>query len=131
MNEILIKDLKYVSQFYDVLLDDFNRFVVITDFRLPPGYNFELSAVLITIPNDYPISPLGIGKNRVYLPISLRYQGRELADFHPNSSPPFTAPGCRAWGWWCYEQVKWNPKLDSFHEFLEMLRADLTNPRTR
>ena len=37
MNETLVRDLRALSLVYVILLDDSDRFMIITDFCLPPG----------------------------------------------------------------------------------------------
>ena len=95
-DDILTRHLKRLSEHYPLWLDDDYRFVIVQDVRLPPGYNYQNTDFLIEIPPDYPLSPPGIGDNRIYTYGDLRFQGRELVDLHSHqdirSTPCRTRP---------------------------------------
>jgi hypothetical protein len=98
--------------------------VIVHDFVLPPGFNRQTMDVLIELPRDYPLTPPGLAK-RVYLPNDLRYRGRKLVDLHL-----WTTPGWGNWAYFCYNRINWDPQRDDLVRFLEMIRADLTDPKT-
>jgi ubiquitin-protein ligase len=125
MNEKrLINDIKQLSYIYPLAVDEENNGVIIKNFNLPKGYNRNTTSVLLEIPNNYPITPPGVGKARIYLPMGLRFNGKTPCDYHEYSGPD-------NWAWWCYEWIKWNPRIDNFVTFLELLRAHMTNPKTK
>jgi ubiquitin-protein ligase len=111
-------------------MPDGYEFVVVAGFKLPPGYNVPLTSILLEIPSDYPLSPPGIGNNKAYISPHLRYNGRQLRDVHSNLSPSYPTLGFGPWAWLCYTEIRWNPVGDDLIRFLEMMRADLTNPPT-
>ena len=96
--------------------------------KLPPGYNLAVTSVLVEIPSDYPLSPPGIGGNRVYVSPWLRFRSRTIRDVHPDRTPSYLTPGSGPWAWWCYQEIRWYPVRDNLIRFMEMFRADLTNP---
>jgi hypothetical protein len=104
--------------------------LVTNDLSLPPGYGRCSSDLLIVLPSDYPLSPLGVAENRVYVSATLRFKGRRLRDLHEEATPPLRTPGFGPFAWLCYERVDWLPQRDNLIRFVEMLRADLTNPAT-
>ena len=126
--EIIKAHLKRLSYGYPLFVDDGFRFFVARRCRLPPGFNVSTTDVLVYIPEDYPATPPGVTKSgRVYVPPGLRFRGRRLRDVHEDVNPPDGTD----FGWLCYEWVKWDPCKDDFVKFLEMVRADLTNPPTK
>lgn len=122
---ILSRHLLILSHAYTIALDDDLRWFIAHNFRLPLGYDRPETSVLVTLPRDYPISPPGLGNSRVYLPPDLLYHGEELQDLHPSD-----APAWGEWAWFCYQDIRWDPRRDNLMTFLEMVRADLTNPST-
>jgi hypothetical protein len=101
------------------------RWIIVRDFRLPPGFNYFCTDVLVEIPQDYPCSPPGVAAH-VYLSPKLRFKGQELQDLHEG-----TTPGWGDWAWFCYSKIDWDPNRDDLIKFMEMVRADLTNPGTK
>lgn len=126
----LERDLLNLARGCPLWIDDDYRYVVVDELLLPPGYSCSTTRLLITLPPDYPLSPLGVGDNRVYLPPTLRFRGRQLRDLHPWTEPRFPTPRFGPWAWFCYERVEWIPDHDNLIRFVEMVRADLTKPRT-
>lgn len=122
---ILSRHLRILSHAYTIVVDDDSRWFIAHNFRLPPGYDRAETSVLVTLPHDYPISPPGIGDSRVYLPPDVLYRGMDLRDLHPSD-----APAWGEWAWFCYQEIRWDPARDNLMTFLEMVRADLTNPPT-
>ena len=118
----LKKDLSDLSCVYPVAVDDEFEHIVIKDFNLPPGYNWDFIPVLLELPKDYPESPLGVGESHVFVPMGLRFQGRIPGDYHKKRGPN------EKWAWWCYEWIKWDPCKDNFITFFELLRAHMTDP---
>ena len=123
------RDLEALSRGYPLLVDDDDRWFVAQRFRLPPGYNSRSISVLVKLPRRYPMTPPGIGAARVFVPSSLRFHGQELRDLHPGTKPSF-GPRTVDWAWLCYEHIDWDPHHDDLIKFLEMVRADLTDPPT-
>jgi hypothetical protein len=121
---LLEQQLEVLAVAYTASLSSDGRYLFIYDFLLPPGYDRATTEVLIELPPDYPLSPPGI-THRIYLPPSLRYRGRRLDDLHLN-----VTPGWGSWAWFCYRRIDWDPLRDDLVHFLEMMRADLTNPKT-
>ncbi|MDA1278409.1 MAG: hypothetical protein O2960_30830 [Verrucomicrobia bacterium] len=126
----LERDLGELSHAFQLWIDEDNEFVVVSGVRLPPGYNTRQIDVLIELPDDYPFSPPGVADSPVYLPPNLRFRGRALDDLHKFRTPCCETPGFGPWAWFCYEDVQWSPENDNLIKFLEMIRADLTNPET-
>jgi hypothetical protein len=124
----LEKHLRRLSCAFQLQVADNYRFVIVGGVRLPPGYNHTLTSVLVEIPSDYPLSPPGIGNNRVYVSPRLRFRGRTLKDVHPDARPSYPTPGSGDWAWWCYQEIRWDPVRDDLIRFMEMFRVDLTNP---
>lgn len=124
----LEEHLKALSRHYVLSIDDDCRFIIVNRVRLPPGYNAEETDVLIELPEDYPLSPPGIGENYVFVPASLRFRGCRLKDIHPDVTPTYSTKGRTPWAWWCYEDIRWDPCRDDLIKFLEMLRSDMTTP---
>jgi len=122
--ERLKTDLRRLSYAYAVAVDDDYKSIIVKDFNLPPGYNRGQIPVMLKIPSRYPEDAPGIGQARVYVPDDLRYRGKKPEDFHDTSGPD-------GWAWWCYEWINWNPCKDNLITFFEMLRAHMTNPKTR
>lgn len=116
-------DLRNLSYVYLVALDDDCKSIIVKDFNLPPGYNYDSIPILLKLPRDYPESPPGIGEAEVYVPAKLRFRGKEPEDFHVSCGPS------DKWAWWCYEKIDWNPCKDNLITFFELLRAHMTNPK--
>ena len=123
--------LKVLSMQFPLWVDDNSLFVIVGKLKLPPGYNHTLTQLLIELPDDYPLSPPGIGDCLVYVDPNLRFGMRELRDVHPSHRPTYQTPGFGPWAWWCYEMINWNPNRDNLTTFVAMVRADLTNPPTK
>lgn len=130
-DDTLSRHLKQLSQYYPLWLDDEYRFVIVQDVRLPPGYNYREIDFLVRLPSDYPLSPPGIGNNQIYTYSDLRYRGRSLEDLHVNIHPTFTVQDQEQWAWFCYERIEWSIFTDDLVGFMEMVRADLTDPRLK
>jgi hypothetical protein len=128
---LLEKHCRRLSRHHPLWIDDDYAFVIVGHVLLPPGYNLERTNLLIELPDDYPVSPPGIGDFRVYVSPHLRFQGRELKDLHLYITPSYTTLGFGPWAWWCYQSVRWYPKRDNLIRFVEMIRADLTDPPTK
>ena len=77
------------------------------------------------MPRDYPLCPPGIGTH-TYVSPDLQFNGRQLRDVHAG-----VTPGWGRWAWLCYQSIHWDPHRDDLVTFMEMVRADLTNPPTR
>lgn len=122
---ILTQHLQTLAVAYGLSTSEDYRYVWLSGFRLPPGFNYRATDVLLTLPGDYPLSPPGIGDSRVYVSPHLRFAGRRLQDLHEN-----VTPGWGDWAWLCYQRIDWHPWQDDLAKFLEMVRADLTNPPT-
>ncbi len=125
-SQILTSHLRALSTAYPLTMANDYSWLRVHEFKLPPGFSWFYSDVFLEIPVDYPLSPPGVGSSRIYLPAKLRYQGRRLKDLYEN-----VTPGVQGWAWFCYQWVKWDPFEDDLIKFLEMVRADLTNPATR
>lgn len=126
------RDLQDLSRAgFSLWIDDQYEFVIVEGVALPPGYNYDAIPVLIELPPRYPMTPPGLGAHRVYVPKSLRYRHHKLEDVHPWQTPDKATPGWGPWAWWCYQQIRWNPCRDNFITFIEMLRANLTDPELK
>ncbi len=130
-DDALTRHLKRLSDHYPLWLDDDYQYVIVQDVRLPPGYNYEQINFLIEIPSDYPLSPPGIGDNRIYTHCGLRFLGCELNDLHGTSHPKYPVSDRDRWAWFCYEEIRWSPLRDDLTGFMEMVRGNLTNPRLK
>jgi hypothetical protein len=127
----LDRQLKDLSRAYRHLwIDDSNRFVIVEGIKLPPGYNQSQTELLIELPGDYPCSPPGVGSSHVYVPHGLRYKDKRVRDIHEYSQPSFRTEGFGPWAWWCYESITWDPFRDNLIKFVEMVRANMTDPPT-
>jgi hypothetical protein len=125
----LERDLVHLSVASPLWINQDNR-LVIAVLNLPPRFNRSSTELLLQIPADYPLSPPGVGSNRVYVHPDLRFDGRKLADLHEGRAPDFATPGHGPWAWLCYHEVRWAPERDDLVKFIEMVRADLTQPNT-
>lgn len=121
---LLDRHLQALAVAYPLRVAENGEWLMVSGFRLPPGHNSASTDMLAEIPADYPISPPGVG-SRLYLPRWLRFRGRKLRDLHEN-----VTPGCPNWAWFCYQWIQWDPCRDDLIAFLEMVRADLTDPPT-
>ena len=128
--DYLTEHLKALSQHYPLWIGHGNRFVVIGGVLLPPGFNLAWTEFLLGLPSDYPMSPLGVATSRLFVSPTLRFHRRQIKDLHPGTRPEWQTPGFGPWAWWCYEAVNWDPRRDNIITFMEMVRADMTNPRT-
>jgi hypothetical protein len=127
-NRPIDRHLERLSHFFPVLLDDNYGFVIVQKVRLPPGFNRSETNLLIGLPQGYPVTPLGVGNSRVFVSPDLRFHNRKLKDV-PETTPRIPVP-LGPWAWFCYESIRWNPVTDNLITFVEMVRADLTNPPT-
>jgi hypothetical protein len=124
-NYVLEEHLRGLSVAYSVSVSDDNRWIIVRNFKTPPGFNQYYIDILIRVPKDYPVSPPGTG-SRVYIPSGLRFKGKKLADVYPDVNP-----GWGSWAWFCYQNIKWDPTRDDLVKFMEMVRLDLTNSKTK
>jgi hypothetical protein len=124
------RDLRDLSRAFTLWVDEDYAFVIVGDLKLPPGYNDSTTNVLVELPGDYPLSPPGVGDHGVFLSPHLRFGGRKLKDLHTYRTPEVRTPGFGPWAWFCYQYVRWSPQRDDLIKFIEMVRADLTDPRT-
>lgn len=125
------RHLLELSGAFTLWIEEEDEFLVVDGMKLPPGYNQSETQLLIEIPDDYPLSPPGVGANQVYLSPGLRFNRRRLKDLHTSTMPSFSTPGFGPWAWFCYEHIAWDPSRDDLIRFVEMVRADLTNPLTK
>ncbi len=126
----LLDDLYDLSSAgFSLCIDDDYRFVIVDDVLLPRGYNHRTIPVLIELPERYPMTPPGVGADRVYVPKKLRYRHSKIEDVHRHVGSTYSTPGWGPWAWLCYERIEWNPWRDNLITFIEMLRANLTNPK--
>ncbi|OHB65849.1 MAG: hypothetical protein A2V70_16655 [Planctomycetes bacterium RBG_13_63_9] len=119
-----------LSRYFCLWVDDWDRFVIVREVTLPPGFNRRSTDVLIELPEDYPMSPPGVAGSRIYVNAGLTFHRRIPAEYRECSSPTYGTPGFGPWAWICYEHIHWNPVRDNLVRFVEMLRADLTQPPT-
>jgi hypothetical protein len=124
------RDLLHLSLASPLWIDHENQFLIAT-INLPPGFNRSSTELLLQIPADYPLSPPGVGGNRIFVHPDLRFRGNKLADLHESRSPDFATPGHGPWAWLCYEEIRWDPERDDLVKFVEMVRADLTQPKVK
>ena len=124
------QSLDELSHFFPLWVDDAYRFVIVQKVKLPTGYNQQKTSILVELPADYPSSPPGIGKYRIYVSPTLRFYGRRLKDVHEGTTPIYLTPGFGPWAWFCYQTINWDPLEDDLIVLLEMIRADLTDPPT-
>ncbi len=125
-SSILVRHLEVLSIAHPLSISDDYEWLIVRDFLLPPEFNQYSTDVLVEIPDGYPCSPPGVGNSHVYLPPDLRYQGRRLVDLHGEITP-----GWGNWAWFCYEWIRWDPHSDDLVKFMEMIRADLSKPKTK
>lgn len=127
----LERDLRNLSRAgFPLWVDERMRFIIVEDVQLPYGYDRARIPVLIELPKSYPRVPPGVGGSQVYIPDDIRFLGSSLDDVHVGNTPSFKTPGWPDWAWLCYERIDWNPLCDNLITFLEMIRANLTNPAT-
>ena len=117
-----MKHLRELSHFYPLDIARDYSWLIANKFLLPPGYNAKLIPVLMEIPEDYPLSPPGVGSSRIYLPKGLRYHGSKIKHYYESINKG------KNWCWFCYQEIRWNPRQDNLILFLEMVRSHLTNP---
>lgn len=120
---ILEQHLADLSNACDIEASRDLRRVKVKGVLLPPGWNRSTTAVLLEIPEDYPLSPPGAGSSRLYLEPGLRFNGRTPSNYH---DPGFLRR--RGWAWWCYSVINWDPKTNDLIDVIEMLRTDMTHP---
>jgi len=118
-------DLRAASRAYPLSVSEDRRWVTVHRFKLPPGYRRSTTDILMEIPRDYPCTPPGVSTH-IYIDASLRFHGRKLRDVYEGVNP-----GWGNWAWFCYHSIKWDPRRDDLIRFLEMVRADLTEPKTK
>lgn len=122
----LKKDIEKISLAGYITQVDINlEFIVIENFKLPTGYNFNFTKVLIMIPGSYPYGALGMSGGQVYLRGDLLFNGYRPKDYHYNEQYSF-----KGWNWWCFEQVDWEPYTDDILYFIDnLLRYTISNPK--
>lgn len=118
-------DLTLLALGYHLTISEDFKWLIVHNFKLPPGYNCSSTEILLEIPQDYPCSPLGVGDNHVYIHPKLRFKGKKLTDLHEG-----VTPGWGNWAWFCYSSIEWDPNKDDLIRFMEIVRTDLTNPKT-
>ena len=119
---ILSRQLRALALGYRLEITPDLQWLLVRDVRLPPGYDRSTTEVLVQLPPDYPASPPGLNGG-VFVRPDLRFRGRLLDSVHQT-----VTPGWGAWAWFCYQQIRWNPHRDNLISFMEMVRADLTDP---
>jgi hypothetical protein len=129
-SDALYRHLRDLSLACRVWLAGDQKYVILGGVNLPPGYNRSQIDILVEIPRDYPLSPPGVGEHNVFVPPSIRFQGRTPKYLHEGTHPSYSTPGFGPWAWWCYQRIDWDPLRDNLIKFLEMVRADLTDPPT-
>ncbi|MCG2658880.1 MAG: hypothetical protein L6437_01360 [Kiritimatiellae bacterium] len=117
---IVEKHVRALSYAYTVDVHPELAFVIVSDFRLPPGWNRNVTSVDVTIPADYPETPPGLLPGGVLLPADLRKRGLIPPHFYPGYNNEYGQ-----WAWWCYTSIQWNPQRDDLITLLERLRADM------
>lgn len=120
----LDRHLRMLAKAYRVDVSSDGFWIVVHRFRLPPGYNMAEISILVQIPHDYPVTPPGF-PNGLFVPQGLRFRNSGLTHVHEDATP-----GWGSWAWLCYRDLDWNPHRDDLVRFLEMIRADLSNPET-
>ncbi|MCS6920061.1 MAG: hypothetical protein NZM28_09850 [Fimbriimonadales bacterium] len=117
--------------------DEDGSWVVIKDFPLPPGYNYERTDVLILLPRNYPQTP----PDWFYVDDNLRLaDGRKPSHVFygetghdPNRNNPLAdaAPQMKGWTACCMHIHSWKPAANPLegHSLLsvcELIRGALT-----
>lgn len=122
---ILDEHLLVLSIGYPLSISDDRKWLVVHEFKLPPGYNRTHTDVLVEIPADYPLTPPGV-TSRLCVAPDLRYREQVIRSYDVKD-----VPGLGEWAWLCYRGIRWKPCSDNLVTLMEMLRADLTNPPVR
>lgn len=120
-NKKLKEDLKKLSYVYEI--EFIKTYFIARGFLLPPGYNLNEISILVLPPEDYPLSPPGVGSSYAYIPKGVLYQGYELQNVYPD----LNYPGFGDWAWFCFRDIEWNPNKDDLIKFFELIRTTLTN----
>ncbi|NOY42834.1 MAG: hypothetical protein GXP26_13490 [Planctomycetes bacterium] len=127
----LERDLRNLSRAgFPLWIDEQRRFVIVEGIQLPYGYDRSEIPLLIELPSVYPSLAPGVGKDRIFIPGDIQYRGSRLEDVHDGVTPRYETPERYDWAWLCYEKIVWNPLRDDLIAFVEMVRANLTNPET-
>lgn len=127
----LKRDLRNLSRAgFSLWIDERKRFVIVEGIQLPYGYDRSEIPLMIELPSVYPNLAPGVGKDRIFIPGDIQYRGSWLEDVHNKVTPRYKTPKRYDWAWLCYQQIVWNPLRDDLITFVEMVRANLTNPKT-
>ena len=121
MNARLKADLTRLSYGHPVSLGD--NYIIVEQFQLPVGFDQRTIRVLIEIPDDYPLSPPGIGNHLIYVSSGITLRGRRLRDVYSHVRPKSGQPG---FSWFCYQRIDWDPRCDDLVTVIDLVRANLT-----
>ena len=86
-----------------------DRWVLIPNYPLPPGWSVSASNVAFFIRQGFPgVSPYGI-----YVPMGLRFNGAKPNNYDDNAGtqPPFGG----TWGVFSWEAADWRPTANPRH----------------
>jgi len=124
-NQRLDEHLRALSTVYPLsILSDY-KYVIVHNFKLPPGFNRSHIDILVEIPEDYPCSPPGVNTN-ICVPLDLLFKGKELKSVYKRAVAELGELG-----WFCYQSIDWDPNRGNLIKLMEMVRSDLTNPPTK
>jgi len=101
-------------------LDRNCNWLIVYDFRLPPGFQPTQTMVLLRL-DYYPEIPPGISPNDVYLAYDLKFNGKSPKYYHYNQC----ALSYKGWHNRCFLEISWNNKTDTLTTFFKVLTIAL------
>lgn len=120
--DIVRRHVARLARAYRVSTEPDLSVVLVENFPLPPGWEPRVCPVLLNLPVDYPLTPVGLSTaSAIELPFALRFRGSRVRDFHEHKSR-------EGWCWFCYLEMSWNPSRDDLFTILERLQLDLSHP---
>jgi hypothetical protein len=117
MTEVALAALRYSSTHRAEYDDEEGSWVIIKDFPLPEGYNYDRTDVLILLPKNYPQTP----PDWFYVDAELMLENGDEPDhvfydditFDPNEELFEDAPPqMRGWTGCCLHIYDWQPAAD-------------------
>lgn len=114
----VLAEIGQLEEQHELAWDLDEKWVMITDFEYPSGWNPREERLFFSLPHNYPRR-----YPEVYLPPGMEYKGGSPVHLYP--------PNDDGWHPWCVEKIPWKPGQHNLKTVAQLIDASLRRPNAR